>query len=50
MKMAFHRENCAIALNIIAELKPVFNDRRKLIIQHFTNEKNIIYHSLVTEL
>ena len=39
-----------MVVNIIAELKPVFKDRRKHVIQGFSNEKNIIYHSLVTKL
>ena len=50
MEMAFYRESCAIVVNTIAELKPVFKDKRKHVIQCFTNEKNIIYHSLVTKL
>ena len=50
MKMSFYRESCAIVINIIAELKPVFKDRRKHAIQWFTNEKNIIYHSLLSKL
>ena len=50
MKMAFYRESCTIVVKIIAELKPVFKDRRKHVIQCFTNEKDIIYHSLVTKL
>ena len=48
--MGFYRESCTIVKNIIAELKPVFKDRRIHVIQYFTNEKNIIYYSLVTEL
>ena len=50
IKMAFYRESCTIAVNVIAELKPVFKNRRKHVIQWFTNEKNIIYDSLVTKL
>ena len=48
MKMAFHRRN-TIGVNIIAELKPAFENRRTHVIQFFTNEKNIIYHSHVTK-
>ena len=50
MKMAFYRESCTIVVNIIAEQKPVFKVRRKHVIQCFTNEKNLIYHSLATKL
>ena len=50
MKMAFYRESCTTLVNVKPELKPVFKDRRKDVIQCFTNEKNIIYHSLVTKL
>ena len=37
-------------VNIIAELKPVFKDRKKHVIHCFTNEKNIAYRSPVTKL
>ena len=50
MKMAFYRESCTLVVNVIAGLKPVFKDSRKQVIQCFTNEKNVIYHSLVTKL
>ena len=50
MKMDFYRESCTLVVNVIAELKPVFKDRRKQVIQCFTNEDNIVYHSLVTKL
>ena len=50
MKMAFYRESCMIVVSIITELKPVFKDRRKHVIHCFTDEKNIVYHSLATKL
>ena len=50
IKMAFYRERCTLAVNVIAELKPVFKNRRKHFIQWFTNEKNIIYDSLGSKL
>ena len=50
MKMAFYRERSTIVVNIITELKPVLKDRRKDVIHCFTDEKNIVYHSLVTKL
>ena len=49
MKMAIYRASFTAVVNVIAELKLVFKDRRKHVIQCFTNEKNIIYHSLVTK-
>ena len=49
MKMAFHRKSCTIVVNIVAEFKLVFKNR-KYVIQCFTNEKNIIYHSHVTKI
>ena len=48
--MAFYKESCTTAVNSIAELKPVFKDRRKHIIHCFTNKKNIVYYGLVTKL
>ena len=49
MKMAFHRGSCTIFVSIIAELQPVFKIRRDDVIQCLTNEKNVIYHILVTK-
>ena len=49
MKIAFHRRRSTIVVNIIAELKPVFNNKRKHVILCFTNEKNVIYYSLATK-
>ena len=39
MKMAFQRRSCTIVINIIAELKPAFKNRRKHVIQCFINLK-----------
>ena len=44
--MAFNRRSCITVLNIIAEIKEVFKNRRKHVIQCFTNEKNISIISL----
>ena len=46
MKMAFYRGSCTTVVNIVVELKPVFKDRRKHVIQCFFNENKVFYHSL----
>ena len=41
MKMAFHRRSCTTVMNIIAELRPIFKNKRKHVIHSFINENNI---------
>lgn len=41
MMMAFYRRLFTIVVNIIAELTPVFKNRRTHLIQFFTNKENV---------
>ena len=47
--MAVHRRSYSIVVNIIAKLKPGFENRSNDVTYCFHNEKNFIYHSLATK-